>query len=67
MKTFYVGYNNKPWNNTDFVIMAETKSKGVAETIKRSYNEAYERSGMSCRLEIRTEDMIDSYRYAEGI
>ena len=67
MKTFYVGYNNKPWNNTDFVIMAETKSKGVAEMIKKSYNESYEKYGMSCRLEIRTEDMIEGSHYAEGM
>lgn len=64
MTIYYVGYNNKPWNNEDFVIMAETRSTGVAQMIQKSYNEAYERNGMSARLEIRTADQLDGYRYA---
>lgn len=63
MTIYYVGYDNKPYKE-DFVIMAETRSKGVALMIQKSYNEAYERNGMSLRLEIRTADRLGNYRYA---
>lgn len=65
MTNYYVGYDNKPWDPmNDFVIMAETRNKGVAETIQKSYNEKYEKAGFSVRLIIATEKEIKNYRYA---
>lgn len=62
---YYVGYFNHPWNDSDFVIMAQTASPHVAHFIMTSYNEAYERNGMSSRLRILDDsDLPDDHRYS---
>lgn len=52
MKKYYIGYHNKPWDMSDFTIMAETESSNVAMGIVGMYHEGYKRSGISCRLKI---------------
>ena len=52
MKTYNIGYFNKPWDKTCFTIIAKARSLSAAEFIQRSYNEAYEKNGMTLRLEI---------------
>lgn len=52
MKKYYIGYHNKPWDISDFTIMAETESSNVAMAIVEMYHKAYEENGFSCRLTI---------------
>lgn len=64
-KTYNVGYYNKPWSKSDFVILAQTKSFGVANFIETSYNEGYERNGLSVRAEIIENDNLpEDYRFS---
>lgn len=50
MKKYYIGYHNKPWDKTDFTIMAETENVDIAGNIVRMYHEGYEKVGISARL-----------------
>lgn len=62
---YNIGYFNKPWSKSDFVILAQTTSNSVAHFIMDSYNDSYKRVGLSTRLEIvLTEDLPKDHRYA---
>lgn len=52
MKKYYIGYHNKPWDHTDFTIMAETENEIVAMSIVAMYHEKYNEVGMTTKLVI---------------
>ena len=52
MKKYYIGYHNKPWDMTDFTIMAETENFVVAGAIVEMYHEGYKKVGISTNLKI---------------
>lgn len=66
MYDYVVGYYNKPWAKDDFVIMAITDSKSVAMFVRDSYNESYEKNGMSVRLIIlASHEVPRNHRFAK--
>lgn len=68
MKIYYVGYYNEEWIKNDFVIMAETRSKYVAEEIVKHYNSEYKRNGMQMELIILEQcEIPKQYRYVADI
>lgn len=66
MKTYYIGYFNKAWSKSDFVILAQTKSETVAGYIESSYNRDYEAAGMSARAVVLEKAQLpEDYRFAD--
>ena len=65
---YNIGYFNKPWNKSDFVILAQTKSKSVATFIMDSYNDSYKRVGLSARAVIVPNECLpEDHRFATDL
>lgn len=63
---YNIGYYNKPWSKSDFVILAQTKSNGVAHFIMDSYNVAYKRNGMSANaIVLRDDQLPEDHRFSK--
>ena len=62
---FNIGYYNHPWNKTEFVILAQTKSLNVARCIRDMYNKEYERTGLGVSLEIlKDNELPEDYEFS---
>lgn len=60
-----IGYINKPWENSDFVILAQTPNKNVANCIKDMYNAEYKRIGITTKLIVLDDNELPKeYRFS---
>lgn len=66
MRKYVVGYYNKMATKEDFVILATMDSNAAAMFVRDSYNEAYQKAGMSTRATLLAGcDVPKHYRFSE--
>ena len=66
MREYVVGYFNKVATKDDFVILATMDSKNVAMFVRDSYNEAYERAGLTTKaVLLASHEVPKKYRFSK--
>lgn len=66
MRKYAVGYYNKAWNKSDFVVLATMDSWNVAMFVRDSYNDGYKRAGLSTEAVIlEKSELPRGYRFSE--
>ena len=66
MREYVVGYFNKVATNDDFVILTTMDSNAVAMFVRDSYNEAYNRAGITTvAVMLHKSEVPKKYRFSE--
>ena len=66
MREYVVGYYNKVATKDDFVILATMDSKNVAMFVRDSYNEAYNRAGITTvAVMLHKSEVPKKYRFSK--
>lgn len=64
MTTYNIGYFNRPWANSEFVIQAITHSKWVARHIMESYNEGRKGDSYTRATILTDAELPQKFRFA---